>query len=265
MQFALAPGTGFVIESPSDLDQYFTAVAAAGFDGVTLGSDNVALFEQDGSPGLHRATELLAASGLFCSDLFSIAIRRQERALFDEAQRLIDAAAILEARSVGVLCLTDPTNEIIDRFNRIADRAQAADVMLSLEFGSGIAVNSIAAGLAIVDQVGPDRIGLVVDTYHYSIGPSTWADLETVPLDSVLIVQFDDAASPVSDDLAYETTNRRRWPGEGELELERFADTLKARGWDGIVCVEVLSPETRALSLTEFTQTAYRTSAPYWR
>ena len=61
-----------------------------------------------------------------------------------------------------------------------------------------------------------------------------------------------------------ETVNRRTWPGEGELELTRFARTLLDRGWRGPVAVEVLSAQARTLSIEDYARRAHDTTVPYW-
>jgi sugar phosphate isomerase/epimerase len=61
-----------------------------------------------------------------------------------------------------------------------------------------------------------------------------------------------------------ETTNRRAMPGDGFLQLDRFASTLLDRGWDGMVSVEVLSDQLRAMPVADFAQRAYDATTPYW-
>lgn len=63
----------------------------------------------------------------------------------------------------------------------------------------------------------------------------------------------------------HETMDRRAMPGEGELDLARFARTLTERGWAGLVSVEVLSASLRQLDIGTFARRAYETTAPYWR
>jgi sugar phosphate isomerase/epimerase len=106
---------------------------------------------------------------------------------------------------------------------------------------------------------------VMIDTWHYFRGDSTWEDLETVPLDRIAYVQFDDAPEPASDDGMDETMNRRAMPGDGGFELERFASTLRGRGWQGLVSVEVLNRDLRQLPVDEFARRAYETTARYWR
>jgi sugar phosphate isomerase/epimerase len=89
--------------------------------------------------------------------------------------------------------------------------------------------------------------------------------LETVPVEDLGFVQFDDALPAESDDYLHEAMDRRAWPGEGELELDRFASLLLGRGWDGVVSVEVLSEKLRALPIGEFARRAFETTVRYWR
>jgi sugar phosphate isomerase/epimerase len=65
--------------------------------------------------------------------------------------------------------------------------------------------------------------------------------------------------------LIRESLHRRALPGEGVLELRRFAATLLDRGWDGTVSVEVLSAQLRALPVDVLVGRLYATTAPYWR
>ncbi len=113
---------------------------------------------------------------------------------------------------------------------------------------------------------GAGRAGLLIDSWHVGFGDSTWKDLAEVPLDDIAYVQFTDALEPDSRDRPIrETLHRRALPGDGVLELDRFARTLLDRGWDGIVSAEVLSADLRALPADELTRSLYDTAARYWR
>jgi sugar phosphate isomerase/epimerase len=61
-----------------------------------------------------------------------------------------------------------------------------------------------------------------------------------------------------------ETMDRRLMPGDGVLEVERFASTLLDRGWEGVVSVEVLNSELCKLPVAEFARRAYESCARYW-
>jgi sugar phosphate isomerase/epimerase len=250
----LAPGAGFAVASLGDLDTYLGAVADAGFEAVSLSLDQLA-----GDPV--GAARLVRTHGLRCTDVLSIRITRDDDETMAAARSLAPAVEALGAGFVNALFWTKLTDESLARLGRCAEVAGAA---MALEFGLGGAADTVASADRFVDALGLDRVVVLADTYHFSRGPSTWAMLDEVPLDHLPIVQFDDAQPPISDDYMAETTDRRTWPGDGELDLARFSATLLDRGWDGVVSVEVLSAELRRLPIVEYTRRAYETTAPYW-
>jgi sugar phosphate isomerase/epimerase len=109
------------------------------------------------------------------------------------------------------------------------------------------------------------RAGLMIDSWHFCFSSNTWEDLARVPLDDIAYLQFTDALEPEHQDrMIRESLHRRTLPGEGVLELDRFAATLLERGWDGTVSVEVLSAQLRELPVDELVGRLYTTTAAYW-
>jgi sugar phosphate isomerase/epimerase len=250
----LAPGTGFEIHTLADLDTYLGAVSDAGFDAVSL-----ALTQMAGDPV--AAAGLVATHGLRCTDVLSMRVSRDEEETMAAARAMAPAVDALGAGYVLAMFWTKRTEESLDRLGRCAEVAGAP---ITLEFGPGGAADTVASADTFVDALGVERVSVLADTFHFARGDSTWSMLEEVPLDHLPIIQFTDALPAVSDDYMAETTNRRAWPGDGELELSRFASTLLGRGWDGVVSVEVISAELRKLPVAEFCKQAYATTAPYW-
>jgi sugar phosphate isomerase/epimerase len=250
----LAPGTGFEIHTLADLDTYLGAVADAGFDAVSLSLNQLA-----GDPV--AASKLLDTHGLRCTDVLSMRITRDEQETMAAARAMAPAVDALGAKHVLAMFWTRLNDESLDRLGRCASVTGAP---ITLEFGPGGAADTVASTDAFVDLLGIERVSVLADTFHFSRGESTWAMLEAIPLEHLPIIQFTDALPAISDDYMAETTNRRAWPGDGELELTRFASTLLDRGWDGVVSVEVISAELRLLPIVEFARQAYATTAPYW-
>jgi sugar phosphate isomerase/epimerase len=106
--------------------------------------------------------------------------------------------------------------------------------------------------------------GVLVDTWHFFLGPNTWEDLDRLPRERVAYLQFDDHPALASDDLHEETLQRRVFPGEGRFDLTRFCREFRARGFDGLVSVEVLNQEWRGRDPATFARRAHETSARYW-
>ena len=80
----------------------------------------------------------------------------------------------------------------------------------------------------------------------------------------IAYVQFADALAPESHRLVRETLHRRTVPGEGALELDRFATTLLERGYDSIVSVEVLSSALRGQPIDVLVGCLHDTTVPFW-
>jgi sugar phosphate isomerase/epimerase len=262
-ELSLAPGAGTPIASEPDLDRYLGTVAAAGFPSVSLGLQQVA-FAVDEQGGLDRVAVLVERHGLHVPDVLSVAVRRDADGTLATARDLVHLAAAVGAEHLLVLLFTGLRADSLDTLSRIADLAADAAVRLAFEFTPGSAVSNIGAALALVARIGADRMGVMIDTWHFFRGDSTWEQLETIPLPHLAYVQFCDALPAISDDVMHETINRRTWPSLGEFDLARFADTLRGRGWSGLVSVEVLSEEHRMLDDADYTRLAHDTTAPYW-
>jgi len=263
MELSLSPGAGGSVTSFADLDAYLGAVADAGFPCVSLGLQQVAYALAEPG-GLDRVVELLRTHGLQCRDVLSVVVRRDAEESLAAADDVARLAGAVGAEWVLALLFTRVRDESVDTLGRVADAVGAEGARLAFELTPRSPVSTIGEALALVDRVGSARMGVMIDTWHFSHGGSTWEELETIPLDRLAFVQFDDALPMRTDDVMEETTNRRAWPGEGELDLERFSRTLVTRGWRGLVSVEVLSEELRRLDVRTFARRAYESSAPYW-
>ncbi len=211
------------------------------------------------------AAAALAGAGLRCHELLALLVTADEKSTLRQARQLCEAAALVKAEWVLTIfggTLDRSANDVIARCAAMFTEVGAK---MAVEFSPLGAVTSLSAGLEVVEAAGADRAGLLIDTWHFFRGDSTWKQLEQVPLERIAYIQFDDAPPPISDDGMRETIHRRVLPGDGEFELGRFASTLLDRGWDGLVSIEVLSRSLRELPVSEFARLAYARSAPYWR
>jgi sugar phosphate isomerase/epimerase len=158
--------------------------------------------------------------------------------------------------------LGEVTPALKETVARSAEIISGAGARLGVEFSPLGPVATIPDALEIVDAAGPDRAGVVVDSWHLLHGPNPWEELTQLPLDRIAYVQFTDGFGEISME---ETMSRRALPGEGELELERFVGTLRERGWEGVVSVEVLNRDLREMPVGESAARAYLATTSYWR
>ena len=263
MEFSLAGGAGGPFVTVVDLDAYFGAVADAGFSGVSLGAQHLAGVGED-PESLRTVAGMLSRHGLRCYDVLALSVVRDDEGTIRAARGTARLAEALGAGFVLTLVNTRLSEESLDRLARCAEIVGEAGARLALEFVPGGAIDRIGTTVDLVGEIGADRAGVLIDSWHFFHGSSGWDELETVPLDLIAMVQFDDALVPIGDDVMVETMDRRAWPGEGVLDLRRFASTLTGRGWSGLVSVEVLSAEHRRLDVTSFARQALQSSRPYW-
>jgi sugar phosphate isomerase/epimerase len=207
------------------------AAAAGGFGLVGLSGR---LVDDSTSATFERA-------GVRCHELLGVVVTDDADTTIATAERLASQAALVGARWISTTFtapLSDTTRPVLARCAAMFAEAGAT---MAIEFSPLGPVPSIAAGLEAVD-----------------------ADLAAVPLERIAYLQFGDALQPVEGPTMAEALNRRVMPGDGVLELDRFASTLRGRGWDGVVSVQVLSAELRQLPLAEFMRRAHDATVPYW-
>ena len=209
------------------------------------------------------AVEAYAAAGVRCHELLALVVGDDESATMASAEQLADRAHAVGAEWVLTVFTAKVPPQRIQRCAKLFDDVGAG---MAVEYTPLGAIPSIRDGMDVVRAASRTaRAGLMIDSWHFCFSDNTWDDLATVPLDDVAYLQFTDALEPESRErLVRETLHRRALPGEGVLELHRFAATLLDRGWDGTVSVEVLSAELRELPVDVLVGRLYATTAPYW-
>jgi sugar phosphate isomerase/epimerase len=230
-----------------------SAASAVGFTAVGVNADRVDA----------AAVEAYAATGVRCHELLALVIGDDESVTMASAEHLADHARTVGAEWVLTVFTAKVPPQRIQRCARLFDDAGAA---MAVEYTPLGAIPSLSDGMEAVRAARRGGgAGLMIDSWHFCFSDNTWDDLAAVPLEDIAYVQFTDALAPeFRDRLVRETLHRRAQPGEGILELRRFAATLLERGWDGTVSVEVLSAELRELPVDVLAGRLYATTAPYW-
>jgi sugar phosphate isomerase/epimerase len=250
MELGLTPDTRW----ETDAHTLVEAAHRAGFSTVGIHSGLVDA----------QAPAAFVSSGIGCHELLGIVVSDDVPATMSWAERLVEEAATMNAQWVSTTFaapLTDDTTALVARC-----------AAMFAEAGSGMAIEpsplgpvpTIQAALDLVAAAGSERAGLVIDSWNFSFSDDGWDDLARVPLDRIAYIQFADARSPVTPDRMDEALNRRAMPGTGVLELDRFTSTLRQRGWDGVVSVQVLSAEWRRRPVPDFARVAHDSAARFW-
>jgi len=237
-----------------EIEALVSAAAAAGFSALGVRADQA-----------DESVEVaLRAAGIRCHELLALVFTADEDQMLSAAASLARRAG--EVRAEWILTvfqagLDSDTARILRACARIFSEAGSK---MAVEFSPLGPVGTLQDGLDVVKAVGIEQAGILVDSWHFCVGESTWEDLAAVPLEAIAYVQFADALVVTSESLARETMHRRTMPGEGTLELDRFSSILLERGWEGLVSVEVLNAELRELPVSDFARLAHDAARRFW-
>ena len=142
-----------------------------------------------------------------------------------------------------------PREEVLDALGAFADRAAAIDLLLHIEVIPTSMAPDLASGWDMVEGVGRDNVGLVLDTFHLGRGGTTVAELSAIPADRIFHVQLCDAPRrPRLPDYFEEAVTIRDFAGDGELGVLEMARCLDEMGALENVGPEVFSAELDAMS-----------------
>lgn len=224
------------------------AAAAAGFAGIGLDDLTVKAYLDDGNT-IADVASAVRTRGLRCTDIGLLRISDDVATVTATAQWLAElATATGAAACITVLGAPSSDPAMLTGLRAAAAVLGPAGVRIALEFAPFSKLPTLEDTTPLCEQVGWDRCGVLLDSWHVFRGPTEWSAVEALRAEHLALVHFDDAPEPVSDDMMRETRYRRVAPGEGTFPLERFVNVLDAKGYTGAVSVEVLSSELRAAS-----------------
>lgn len=136
--------------------------------------------------------------------------------------------------------------EIIDESVRVlhdlADIAEKRNVGLAFEFlgQADCSVQTLDLDKKIIEKVNRENVGLVIDTFHFHAGNSTFEAIETLDREKLFIFHINDAEDLPKADL---TDAHRLYPGEGILPIKEIKRRLDKIGYDRMVSIEIFRPE----------------------
>lgn len=246
---------------PETLHEQIDLAARAGFDFVT--PDMFALrayVAEHGSVAPLR--EHLDRVGLGVCDIAGANISDDRDASLAETRELAGFGATLGASWIQSR-ITGPLEDprVLDTYRMCAGLADDRDLGFGLEFSPFTPINSLASAREILEKVrgAAPRQAIVVDSWHLSHSDPVEA-LADLPATDIAFVQLSDVIDGAGVTTAA-TMHHRALPGEGVLPLDRYVAALERTGFDGIVSVEVLNAELRALPAADYIERTFASTA----
>src|SRR5262249_4810423 len=129
----------------------------------------------------------------------------------------------------------------VDNLREAADVAKPFGVSLMFEFSRFFNLaQSLSTALWFVRTANHPNARLMIDTYHFWIGPSKVEDLDDLHDGELLHMHFEDTPREPPRELLEQ--RHRVLPGQGIAPLKKIVETVKRKGYAGALSVELMDP-----------------------
>lgn len=142
---------------------------------------------------------------------------------------------------------------------RIADLGARYGIRFQLEPVAWSPIHSLSQSLELIEEVGRDNFGMVIDFWHLWYGNETTLD-EVAKMDRNLIyhIHFCDGKKNPPGTLCDETDLRGYYAGDGDIPMKNWVDAVKATGYDSWWSYELVSKRHWQMDVQEVAQTTSR-------
>ncbi len=133
-------------------------------------------------------------------------------------------------------------DESVRVLNELADIAEPHSVSLAFEFlgQTDCSVQTLDLCNEIVEKVGRDSVGNVLDTFHFYAGNSSYDAIDSMRPEKLFIFHINDAENLPKEQL---TDAHRLYPGTGILPIKEIKAHFDKIGYDRMVSIEIFRPE----------------------
>lgn len=238
----------------TDLIGDIFAARDAGFDCIEIWAAKLRQFLQTNSVAhLNRLLEDANLQPWSINSIEHITFRSAEdyQKIKAECGEYCEIAAAIDCPFVVVVPGRFPDggatrDEVIEESVKVLrELAQIADkhgVALAFEFlgQADCTVQTVEFCNEIVELVNRPNVGLVIDTFHFYAGGSTFESIEQVNPANICIFHINDAEDLPREQL---TDAHRLYPGLGILPIWEIKQRLDKIGYDRVVSIEIFRPE----------------------
>lgn len=250
MKLALNGATTMRADLATDLQ----AARAAGFDYLEIWAAKLRKFLNERSPP--ELKDLFSGSGLSPLSINSIEhITFRDAAAYESIKHECEELSRIAA-SVGCPCIVvvpgrlpkggasreNVVAESIKVLHELCDISAAHGVSLAFEFlgQTDCSVPTLDLAAEIVREANREDLGIVIDSFHFYAGNSTFEMIEALDPDLIQIFHINDA-----EDLprAQLEDRHRLLPGLGILPLREMLAAFRKIGYDKVASVEIFRPE----------------------
>ena len=234
------------------LDEKLRAIAAADFDAVEIFENDLLSF--GGSP--REVGQLCRDLGLeICAfqpfrDFEGMPEPQRARG-FARAERKFDLMQELRTDLLLICSNVSPTalggiDRAADDFRALGELAAKRSLRVGFEaLAWGRHVNDYRDAWEIVRRADHEAIGVILDSFHALAPNFPTAAIRAIPADKIFLVQLADAPTIDLDVLSW-SRHFRCFPGQGDLPVLDFMESVAATGYAGPISLEIFNDQFRA-------------------
>ena len=133
-------------------------------------------------------------------------------------------------------------DESVRVLNELGDIAEKYNVSLAFEFlgQTDCSVQTLDLAEEIVEKVNRKNIGVVIDTFHFYAGNSSFEAIDKLNPEKLFIFHINDAENLPKEKL---TDAQRLYPGLGILPIKEIKEHFDKIGYNRMASIEIFRPE----------------------
>ncbi len=237
----------------ADLVTDIKAAHAAGYDLIELWKSKLLDYlDNNSTADLKRTLEEASLKPWSINSIEHITFRTPEdySRIKDECEKLCRIAGELDCPYIvvvpGKLPAGASKQEIIDEsvkvLNELGDIAHHHGIGLAFEFLGQVdcSVQTLDLAKEIIEVIDRPNIGVVIDTFHFYAGNSTFEAIDSLDPDKLFIFHINDAEDLPKEQL---TDAQRLYPGTGILPIKAMKERFDKIGYNRMVSIEIFRPE----------------------
>ncbi|MHA1762693.1 MAG: sugar phosphate isomerase/epimerase family protein, partial [Promethearchaeota archaeon] len=154
-----------------------------------------------------------------------------------DCDTLIAVPSFLEGSSISSEKIKKQTTERLIILKKLADKYDFKLAFEPLGF-MNCSVRKLSTALEIINNENLSDIGLVIDTFHFFLGGHSIEILNSIDLNKIWLIHINDVAKKSWTNLK---DSDRVLPGQGNFNLKDFMNTLKIKGYDKWLSLELFN------------------------
>lgn len=248
---------------PGSLNDKLRAIAGAGFAMVEVFASELQESGDDPASVQRRIADLGMSVCTFMPFREFEALPEPRRSQnFARAEEYFDIMQALQTDLLLVCTNVSPDtltdrSRMIDDFRELGERAAARGLRIGIEpLAWGARVIDYRDGWQLVQQVGLDSVGLILDNFHIQALRLPLDGIREIPAAKIFDVQLSDAPFLDIDPMSW-SRRFRLLPGRGAFDLAGFVAAVRATGYDGVWSLETFDEKAAALPTRQVATDAY--------